>query len=52
MNIKLDSHRNRLITASVILTAFTASLGIMAAIGGIFGMNLDKCVRVGPGGGA
>lgn len=42
VNIKLDSHRNKLITVSVVLTALTTALGITAACTGIFGMNLDQ----------
>lgn len=40
VSIKLDTHRNALITVDLVLTAFTASLAIITAISGIFGMNL------------
>ncbi len=40
VNIKLDQHRNQLITTDLILTAFTASMAIITTVAGIFGMNL------------
>lgn len=42
VSIKLDQHRNKLITVDMIITAFTAALAIVTAISGIFGMNLTS----------
>lgn len=42
VSIKLDTHRNALITVEMVLTAFTAALAIVTAISGIFGMNLHS----------
>ncbi|KAG2495008.1 hypothetical protein HYH03_006941 [Edaphochlamys debaryana] len=40
VNIKLDQHRNQLITIDLILTAFTTVLAMMTVVGAWFGMNL------------
>ena len=42
VSIKLDTHRNALITVDLVLTAFSACLAIVTAISGIFGMNLES----------
>lgn len=42
VSIKLDTHRNALITVDLVITAFTACLAIVTAITGIFGMNLES----------
>jgi magnesium transporter len=42
VNLKLDQHRNQLIGVDLILTSFTASVAIMTAVAGYFGMNLDS----------
>jgi len=42
VSIKLDTHRNALITVDLVITAFTASLAMVTAITGIFGMNLES----------
>ena len=42
MSIKLDQHRNALITVDLLLTAATMCLAIITAIAGIFGMNLHS----------
>ncbi|KAL6754027.1 Mg2+ transporter protein [Haematococcus lacustris] len=42
VNIKLDQHRNQLITTDLILTAFTCAMAMVTTIAGIFGMNLDS----------
>ena len=46
MNIKLDQHRNQLITTDLILTALTCALAIITTVAGIFGMNLDSGLQV------
>jgi len=40
VNIKLDQHRNTLISTDLILTALTCSMAMITTIAGIFGMNL------------
>ncbi|GAX84706.1 hypothetical protein CEUSTIGMA_g12128.t1 [Chlamydomonas eustigma] len=42
VNIRLDQHRNQLITTDLLLTAFAFALGIIVTIVGVFGMNLDS----------
>ena len=46
VNIKLDQHRNQLITTDLILTALTCSMAIVTTVSGIFGMNLDSGLQV------
>lgn len=46
VNIKLDQHRNQLITTDLILTALTCAMAIVTTISGIFGMNLDSGLQV------
>jgi magnesium transporter len=46
VNIKLDQHRNQLITTDLILTALTCALAIVTTVAGIFGMNLDSGLQV------
>ncbi|GAX84705.1 hypothetical protein CEUSTIGMA_g12127.t1 [Chlamydomonas eustigma] len=48
VNIKLDQHRNQLITTDLILTALTCGMAIITTISGIFGMNLDSGLQVSP----
>lgn len=55
MNIKLDQHRNQLITTDLCLTALTCAMALVTTIAGIFGMNLNSglqevgsIVQVGP----
>eukprot|EP00890_Picochlorum_soloecismus_P005858 jgi/Picsp_1/6273/NSC_03624-R2_magnesium transporter mrs2-7 len=40
INIELDSHRNQLIRLDIVLTAFTACMGLITAVTGLFAMNL------------
>jgi magnesium transporter len=40
INIELDSHRNQLIRLDIVLTSFTACMGLITAITGLFAMNL------------
>ncbi|GIL90883.1 hypothetical protein Vretimale_17151 [Volvox reticuliferus] len=42
VTIKLDQHRNQLITIDLMLTSFTTVLNIMTVVGGYFGMNLNS----------
>eukprot|EP00198_Chlamydomonas_reinhardtii_P003281 XP_001692617.1 Mg2+ transporter protein, CorA-like protein [Chlamydomonas reinhardtii] len=49
VNIKLDQHRNQLITIDLILTAFTTVLAMMTVVGAWFGMNLDSGLQQAPG---
>lgn len=49
MNIKLDQHRNQLITIDLILTAFTTVLAMMTVCGAWFGMNLNSGLEDAPG---
>jgi magnesium transporter len=42
VNIKLDQHRNQLISTDLVLTALTCAMAIITTIAGIFGMNLDS----------
>ena len=46
VNIKLDQHRNQLITTDLILTALTCALAIITTVAGIFGMNLNSGLSV------
>jgi magnesium transporter len=39
VNIELDSHRNKLIQLNLVLTCFSASVGLITAITGLFAMN-------------
>ena len=48
VNIKLDQHRNQLITTDLILTALTCAMAIITTISGIFGMNLDSGLQDAP----
>ena len=48
VNIKLDQHRNQLITTDLILTALTCAMAIITTISGIFGMNLDSGLQEAP----
>ncbi|KAG2429800.1 hypothetical protein HXX76_010584 [Chlamydomonas incerta] len=49
VNIKLDQHRNQLITIDLILTALTTVLAMMTVVGAWFGMNLDSGLQQAPG---
>ncbi len=49
VNIKLDQHRNQLITTDLILTALTCAMAIVTTVSGIFGMNLDSGLQEAPG---
>ncbi|PNH01435.1 Magnesium transporter MRS2-10 [Tetrabaena socialis] len=49
VNIKLDQHRNQLITIDLVLTAFTTVLAMMTVVGAWFGMNLDSRLQEAPG---
>lgn len=49
VNIKLDQHRNQLITIDLILTAFTTVLAMMTVCGAWFGMNLNSGLEDAPG---
>ena len=49
VNIKLDQHRNQLITIDLMLTALATVLAMMTAVGGWFGMNLDSGLQEEPG---
>ncbi|GLI67105.1 hypothetical protein VaNZ11_011310 [Volvox africanus] len=49
VNIKLDQHRNQLITIDLILTACTTVLAMMTVVGAWFGMNLDSGLQEAPG---
>ncbi len=49
VNIKLDQHRNQLITIDLILTAFTTVLAMMTVCGAWFGMNLNSGLEEAPG---
>ncbi|KAG2437039.1 hypothetical protein HYH02_011302 [Chlamydomonas schloesseri] len=49
VNIKLDQHRNQLITIDLILTALTTVLAMMTVVGAWFGMNLDSGLQEAPG---
>jgi len=40
VNLKLDQHRNQLISLDLLLTAFTAACAVVNVVAGIFGMNL------------
>lgn len=40
INIELDSHRNQLIRLDIVLTSFTACMGLITAITAIFAMNV------------
>ncbi|GIL57731.1 hypothetical protein Vafri_12881 [Volvox africanus] len=42
VTIKLDQHRNQLITIDLMLTSFTTVLNVMTVVGGYFGMNLNS----------
>ncbi len=46
MNIKLDQHRNQLITTDLVITALTCSMAMITTVSGIFGMNLDSGLQV------
>ena len=46
VNLKLDQHRNQLIGIDLLLTAFGASVAIMTAVAGYFGMNLNSYIQV------
>lgn len=48
VTIKLDQHRNQLITIDLLLTSFTTALNLMTVIGGYFGMNLDSGLQETP----
>lgn len=49
VSIKLDQHRNQLISIDLMLTSFGACLGIMTCVGGYFGMNLYSGLQDTPG---
>ncbi|GFR51494.1 hypothetical protein Agub_g13858 [Astrephomene gubernaculifera] len=49
VNIKLDQHRNQLITIDLLLTALTTVLAMMTVVGAWFGMNLDSGLQEAPG---
>mgnify|MGYP001807064916 CR=1 FL=1 len=46
VTIKLDQHRNQLITIDLVLTSLNAALALMTAVAGYFGMNLDSKLQV------
>lgn len=46
VNLKLDQHRNQLITVDLLLTAFTAACAMISVVSGIFGMNLNSELQV------
>lgn len=48
VNIKLDQHRNQLITVDLILTALTCAMAMVTTVSGIFGMNLDSGLQDAP----
>ncbi|KXZ53710.1 hypothetical protein GPECTOR_6g627 [Gonium pectorale] len=48
VNIKLDQHRNQLITIDLILTACTTVLAMMTVVGAWFGMNLNSGLQEAP----
>jgi magnesium transporter len=48
VTIKLDQHRNQLITIDLLLTSFTTTLNLMTVVGGYFGMNLDSSLQERP----
>lgn len=48
INIELDSHRNQLIRLDLVLTSFTACMGLITAVTGLFAMNVY--LRPGPDG--
>lgn len=48
VNIKLDQHRNQLITVDLILTALTCAMAMVTTVSGIFGMNLDSGLQEAP----
>jgi len=50
VNLKLDQHRNQLIGIDLILTSFSASVAMMTATAGYFGMNLNRWATRGGGG--
>ncbi|GAB4815414.1 hypothetical protein N2152v2_002460 [Parachlorella kessleri] len=41
INIELDSHRNQLIRLDLVLTAFSAAVGLVTAVTGLFAMNVE-----------
>lgn len=41
INIELDSHRNQLIRLDIVLTCFTACMGLITAVTALFAMNVD-----------
>lgn len=42
VNITLDSHRNQLIQADLLLTAASFCVGLVTLVAGVFGMNLQS----------
>lgn len=40
VNLKLDQHRNQLISYDLLLTAFTSACAAISVVSGLFGMNL------------
>ncbi|GLC37511.1 hypothetical protein PLESTB_001755400 [Pleodorina starrii] len=48
VTIKLDQHRNQLITIDLLLTSFTTVLNLMTVVGGYFGMNLNSDLQEAP----
>ncbi|EFJ48432.1 Mg2+ transporter protein [Volvox carteri f. nagariensis] len=48
VTIKLDQHRNQLITIDLLLTSFTVVLNLMTVVGGYFGMNLNSNLQEEP----
>ncbi|DBB07272.1 TPA: hypothetical protein ACH3X1_011567, partial [Trebouxia sp. C0004] len=47
VNIELDGQRNQLIKIGLVLTTGTFAVGLINAVAGIFGMNLDNGHEVG-----
>jgi len=41
INIELDSHRNQLIRLDIVLTCFTACMGLITAVTALFAMNVE-----------
>lgn len=49
INIELDSHRNQLIRLDIVLTCFTACMGLITAVTALFAMNVDLVPEGGGG---
>ncbi|DBA89531.1 TPA: hypothetical protein ACH3X1_016181 [Trebouxia sp. C0004] len=49
VNIELDGQRNQLIKIGLVLVTGTFAVGLIKAVAGIFGMNLDNGHEVGQG---